>query len=111
MSTSIESNKSFKWYTVMIFNDNEQFIMNEISFDLLGKAIENYDMQGFEVVGTGLSWKPSLAVENCNQTGRNCDIYGSIADLTNAVAKQHNFTWDIYKDLDNDWGMHPVEGR
>ena len=111
MSTSIQSNNSFKWYTIMIFNDNEQFIMNEISFDLLGKAIENYDMQGFEVIGTGLSWKPSLAVENCDKTGRNCDIYGSISDLTNAIAKQYNFTWDIYKDIDNDWGMHPVEGR
>ena len=77
MSTSIESNDSFKWYTIMIFNDNDQFIMNEISFDLLGKAIENYDMQGFKVVGTGMSWKPSLVVENCDKTGRNCDFYGS----------------------------------
>ena len=94
----------------MTFNYNEQFIMNEISFNLLGKAFENYDMQGFEIVGTGLSWKPSLAIENCDKTGRNCDIYGSIADLTNNVAKQYNFTWDIYKDLDNDWGMFPVEG-
>ena len=110
MSTSIQSN-SYKWYTIMTFNDNEQFIMNGISFDHLGKAIENYDMQGFEVVATGLSWKPSIAIENCDKTGRKCDIYGSIVDLTNNVAKQCNFTWDIYKDLDNDWGMFPVEGR
>ena len=95
----------------MIFNDNEQFIMNEILFNLLGKAIENYDMQGFEVVGTGLTWEPSIFVENCDKTGRNCDIYGTVADLTNAVAKQFNFTWDISKDLDNDWGFDPVEGR
>ena len=60
----------------MIFNDNEQFIMNEITFDHLGKAIENYDMQGIELVATGLSWKPNIAVENCDQTGRNCDIFG-----------------------------------
>ena len=95
----------------MIFNDNVQFIMNEISFDLLGKAIENYDMQGFKVVGTGLSWQPSIAVKNCDKSGKNCDIYGSVADLTNVVAKKFNFTWEIHKDLDNDWGTSPIEGR
>ena len=95
----------------MTFNDNEQFIMNEMSFDHLGKLIENYDYHGFEVVATGMSWKPAIAVENCDKIGRNCNIYGTQADLTNAVAKQYNFTWDIYKDLNNDWGMHPVEGR
>ena len=95
----------------MTFNDDKHIIMNEISFDHLGKAIENYDMHGFEVMATGMSWKPSIAIENCDTTGRNCDIYGSIVDLTNNVAKQYNFTWDVYKDLDNDWGMFPVEGR
>ena len=109
MSNSIQS-KTFKWYTIMIFNDNKQFIMNEMSIDYLGKAIENYDMQGFEIVGTGLSWKPSLAVENCDKTGRNCNAYGITADLMNAVAQQYNFTWDIHKNMDNDWGFFPVEG-
>ena len=93
----------------MTFNDNADFIMNEMSFDHSGKAIENYDMHKFEVVATGLSWKPSIAVENCDKTGRNCDIYGSIVDLMNAIARHYNFTWDIYKDLDNDWGMFPVD--
>ena len=44
--------------------DDEHIIMNELSFDPLGKAIENYDMHGFEVVATAMSWKPSLVVEN-----------------------------------------------
>ena len=95
----------------MTFNDDKHIIMNEISFDHLGKAIENYDMHGFEIVATGMPWKPSLAIENCDNTGSNCDFYGSTVDLMNVVARQYNFTWNIYKDIDNDWGMHPVEGR
>ena len=103
MSTSIQSN-SFKWYTVMTFNENEQFIMNEISFDHLGKAIENYDLQGFEIVGTGLSWKSTLALAKCDKTVRNCDKYGITVDLMTDIAEQYNITWDVYKDF-------PVEGR
>ena len=103
MSTSIKSN-SFKWYAVMTFNENEQFIMNEISFDHLGKAIENYDLQGFEIVGNGLSWTSTLALDNCDKTGRNCDKYGITVDLMTDIAEQYNFTWDVYKDF-------PVEGR
>ena len=94
----------------MTFNHETHFIMNEISFDHMGKAIENYDMHGFQVVATGMLWKPSLVVENCDKTGRNCDFYGSVVDLMKVVAQQYNFTWDGYRDLDNDWGMFPVEG-
>ena len=94
----------------MTFNDDTHFIMNEISFDHLGKAIENYDMHGLEVVATGMSSNISSVIENCDKTSRNCDAYGITADLMNALAQQYNFTWDIYKNVDNDWGTFPVEG-
>ena len=95
----------------MTFNHESHFIMNKIEFDHLGNAIENYDMNGYNIVATGLTWKPSLAAENCNTFGRNCETYGMIADLMHNMAKYYNFTWDIYADLDNDWGMFPIEGN
>ena len=110
METSLQS-KNFNWYTVMTFTRNNQFIMNKISFDDFGMAIEDYNMHGINIVATGLEWKPSLAVENCDKTGRDCDKYGIIVDLMNTVAMKFNFTWDVYKDLDDDWGMFPDEGR
>ena len=101
---------AFEWFTIMTFNHDSQFIMNKIQFDHLGNAIENYDLHGYNIVGTGLTWKPSIAAENCDKFGRNCEIYGMIADLMNNMAKNYNFTWDIYADIDNDWGMFPIEG-
>jgi hypothetical protein len=25
-------------------------------------------------------------------------------------AREYNFTWDIYADIDGDWGLNPVSG-
>ena len=48
--------------------------------------------------------------ENCDKTGQNCKNSGIAADLMDSWARSYNFTWDIYADLDNDWGLFPVEG-
>ena len=101
---------TFQWYTIMTFNHDSQFIMNKITFNEMGNVIANYDMNGYRIVAAALTWKPALAVEDCDQNGRNCKSYGIIADLLNSMAREYNFTWDIYKDLDNDWGLFPVEG-
>ena len=103
--------EGFDWYTIMTFNSDDHLIMNKMSFDHLGKAIENFDMHGYKLVATALPWKPSLAIENCDNTGRNCHKYGSIVDTMNTVAKNYNFTWDIYKDVNDIWGHFPIEGN
>ena len=84
--------------------------MNKIFFDGMGVAIEDYNMHGYNLVGTSLSWKPFMANENCDNTGRNCQNYGLVADLMDIWGKNYNFTWEVYADLDNDWGMFPLEG-
>ena len=90
--------------------NSSQFIMNKIFFDGMGVAIEDYNMHGYNLVGTSLSWKPFMANENCDNTGRNCQNYGLVADLMDIWGKNYNFTWEVYADLDNDWGMFPLEG-
>ena len=48
LTTSSKSN--FKWYTIMTFYNASQLIMNKISFDRLGQAIEDYNMHGYKIV-------------------------------------------------------------
>ena len=40
------SKSNFEWYTIMTFYNASQFIMNKITFDRTGKAIEDYNMNG-----------------------------------------------------------------
>ena len=95
----------------MTFNHDSQFIMNKITFNELGNVIANYDMNGYMIVAAALPWKPSLAIEDCDKNGRNCKSYGTVVDLMNTMARKYNFTWDIYQDIDKDWGLFPVEGK
>lgn len=94
----------------MTLYNSSQFIMNKIIFNDMGVAIEDYNMNGYNIVGTSLTWKPFMANDNCDKTGRNCQNYGLVADLIDIWGKTYNFTWDIYADVNNDWGMWPLEG-
>ena len=100
----------FKWYTIITLYNSSQFIMNQIVFNDLGQAVEDFNLNGYNIVGTAKSWKPFMAVEDCNISGRNCKYYGIVPDMMDTWAKAYNFTWDLYRDVDNDWGMFPVDG-
>ena len=108
-TTSFTSN--FKWYTIMTLNNSSQLIMNQIQFNDLGQAVEDFNMNGYNIVGTALPWKPFIDIQNCDITGRNCQVFGIIPDMMDIWAKVYNFTWDTYRDVNNDWGyVDPVEG-
>ena len=84
--------------------------MNKITLNHIGHFIENFDMNGYNIVGTSLTWSPFMITENCNESGRNCKNSGIAADFLDSWAKSYNFTWDIYADVDNNWGIVPEEG-
>ena len=44
------SKSKFEWYTIMTFYNASQFVMNKMTFDNLGQAIEDYNMNGYEIV-------------------------------------------------------------
>ena len=92
-------------------NNSNKSIINDIQFDEMGCMIENYNLQGYEIVVTSLSWAPYHSHKNCNELGRQCENYGLLADLMNIWALDYNFTWDVYHDLNNDWGLNPKEGK
>ena len=100
----------FDWYTVMTFYNSSEMIINKIHFDQNGLAIEDYNMQGYEIVATSLDWQPFIAHKNCNENGRKCQNFGLLVDQMNIWAKNFNFTWDIMAGYGNDWGLFPKSG-
>ena len=63
-----------------------------------------------EIVCTGLTWSPYNIHDDCNDVGRNCTNSGLLADMMSMWAKEYNFTWDVYADINGDWGLKPVSG-
>ena len=61
LTTSSTSN--FNWHTILTLYDSSQFIMNQIRFNDLGQAIEDFNLNGYNIVGLSfqyhgnLSWK------------------------------------------------------
>ena len=43
--------------------------------------------------------------------GRGCQNYGLLVDVMSIWAKEYNFTWDVYRDINNNWGLQPVSGK
>jgi hypothetical protein len=107
---TVDANNISKWRQIITF-DNVQVISNDLKFDDLGRIVEDYDLRGVEIFATSLSWMPFNLHENCNEKGRGCDNSGLLVDVMSLWANEYNFTWNIYKDLDGDWGLKPVSGK
>ena len=42
--------------------------------------------------------------------GRNCNKSGYLVEFMDIWARELNFTWDIYSDVNNSWGLNPTQG-
>ena len=100
-----------KWMQIITMNYSPQVIANELIFDNSGQIIEKYNLQGYEIVATGLSWAPYNIHNDCNELGRSCTNSGFLVDMMNIWSLQFNFTWDIYADVNGLWGEKPVSGK
>ena len=66
------------------------------------------DLQGIHISVVTAEWKPYFIVNNCNQTGKNCNYKGIAVDIMNRAAEIMNFTWKA--EITNDWGLSPKSG-
>ena len=107
---TFEFPSAFTWYTVMTFHNSSQMVMNIISFDKNGLAIEDYNLHGYEIVASSLDWMPFISHKDCNPNGLKCHNSGLLVDLMESWAKDFNFTWDIMAGYGDDWGLQPKSG-
>ena len=102
---------NFMWKQVMILKDNPKVVINDVVFNHNGLVLINEDLQGVELLGTTLTWSPFVSISGCNSVGRNCHYEGVLVDLMNFWSKKLNFTWDLYEDINGDWGYYPKTGE
>ena len=67
-------------------------------------------MQGIHLTATAMTWPPYIALQNCSENGEKCQKYGFLVEVMDTWAKELNFSWDIYKDINNEWGLNPISG-
>ena len=85
--------------------------MNKITFYTNGQIIENYNLDGLEILAATVPWPPFTYHKNCSVFGRQCKNSGLLVDMLEIWAKNSNFSWDIYVPPDNDWGLYPISGE
>ena len=72
--------------------------------------VQNFIIIGIDITFTSLTWEPFMKLENCKENGYDCENNGILVDLMNAWSRVGNFTWKIYKDVNDDWGLKPNSG-
>jgi len=76
-----------------------------------GRYKEQIDLQGLSITATSLNWPPYINIDNCNKIGTNCSTSGYLVEFIEIWARELNFTWDVYADINNDWGLNPIDGK
>ena len=100
---------SFTWYSVMTLNNSPQILMKKLDFDENYQIIQNYKLDGINIVGTAANWMPYYSGSNCDMNNLNCENIGIMSEMVNGWAQELNFTWDVR--LGTDWGSYPVSGK
>ena len=104
------SNHEMIWSQVLTVDHYTQAVINNLKFNRLGIIVEEYDMQGMNLVSTELSFPPYLTYLECNGGNRECKTSGYLVDAMDIFAKTMNFTWESHQDTSNDWGAAPISG-
>ena len=94
----------------MTLNHESEIVVDTMEFDSKGRFLETIDLQGLPITATSLEWPPYISIENCSNIGTNCSKSGYLVEFMDIWARELNFTWDIYADVNNSWGLDPIEG-
>ena len=94
----------------MTLNHESEIVVDTMEFDSKGRFLETIDLQGLPITATSLEWPPYISIENCSNVGTNCSKSGYLVEFMDIWARELNFTWDIYADVNNSWGLDPIEG-
>ena len=100
----------FRWYRVITLTNYDKAVINLLEFDLCGKLIEGYDMQGLHIVSVTLSWSPYFTLECDEKAYTNCQGEGYLADAMDILGDMMNFTWESHAQKEGDWGVKPISG-
>ena len=95
----------------MTLNHESEIVVDTMEFDSKGRFLETIDLQGLPITATSLEWPPYISIENCTNIGTNCSKSGYLVEFMDIWARELNFTWDIYADVNNSWGLDPIEGK
>jgi hypothetical protein len=105
----VPSENGVTWFQVITLKSG--YSMTELRFSRNTlQIIEDYDLNGLTITSISLSLAPYLTLENCDQSGKNCTVYGYLKDYADVLAKQFNFTYESHKDVNGDWGVLPKSG-
>ena len=88
----------------MTLNHESEIVVDTMEFDSKGRFLETIDLQGLPITATSLEWPPYISIENCSKSGY-------LVEFMDIWARELNFTWDIYADVNNSWGLDPIEGK
>ena len=99
------------WRQILTLNHEPKVVIDSMEFDYKGRFLEKIDLQGLPITATSLEWPPYISIENCNNIGTNCSKSGYLVEFMDIWARELNFTWDIYADINNSWGLDPIEGK
>ena len=85
-------------------------LVQDIEFNALGQASENYNLEGTQIISYTLSWAPYFSINNCDDNGQNCELEGFLSDFMDAVCQIVNCTWTSYAPVSGSWGVRPISG-
>jgi hypothetical protein len=98
-----------KWYQVITLKSG--YAMTELKFSLdTFQIIEDYDLNGLTIYSISYSSTPYIALQDCDQDGKQCKSSGYLKDYTDVIAQQLNFTYESHSQVDGDWGILPQSG-
>ena len=95
---------------IISLSHTQHTIVSDIKLNQFGFIMEDYNLQGINIVSYTLSWAPFFVLEDCNDFGQRCKSSGFLADYMDALGAKLNFTWVSYKDPENIWGVTPIDG-
>ena len=105
------------WNRVLTLDNYNKFVINRLNFDpTTGIIVEDYDLQGLNLVSMTLSWAPFFTVENCkegkhpNGPNKKCETSGYLQETMDILGDSLNFTWESHAEPDGTWGTAPVKG-
>ena len=98
------------WNQVILLKGYNRGIVNKIKFDYSGRIIVTFDMQGTSIVGLALTWEPFFSIKDCRDLETICKERSYLADTMNILGAMANFTWEVHRQKDDDWGISPISG-
>ena len=99
------------WNRVLTIDNYSKYVINPLTFDpVTGVIVEDYNLQGLNIVSMTLSWAPFFTVENCKEGNKKCESSGYLQETMDILAKNLNFTWESHEEPSGTWGTTPVSG-